>query len=521
MDEIFSDWVSEAYQCLWAGKQAATAELHGFTVLTCFPADRSTVTVRDEYPQIWNHITAALEGGRAGGLVVTGHPGVGKTYFLKYALAMALKAKIPVAYCEEPGFYYFCDARGCRRYPTAPIQWHKMETGKLFLALVDSNSSLAQPPLIFFHEYQRCYTIQTTSPDPARYYPWAEEARALFWIMPPWTEAEVLKLQQFYQQQGPQNWSDGDAFYSPVEIFNALGPSAQKCFAANNHKTPQGLEEDFLSYLDPNAFLDHVDAIATTVPSSTSPPDPDFHRILSVSKRHGATNPMHAPKFHHYIPTLFLCKIVSEGFRRRTAAEQVALIAQFAGLEVPHAMSFIYKPTILHFLGSSQTSITCHLADCSTFSLGPGLVLVGDQVDTDASIVLCDNRIYILRKGFPWIDAFIISEDQTRVTILQMTVAFRREVVSSAVTALIQLVKQSMPGVPSTVTKWSFIFVSPGASGEKMARKLQEVKLRGHQPTVFAGWLEIGALLSYPEEVLDALKREDAEDLKEVLHDNV
>ena len=217
-------------------------------------------------------------------------------------------------------------------------------------------------------------------------------------------------------------------------------------------------------------------------------------------------------RFDHAVPTLFLRRLLSAYFRRRTTSEQVALISKISKVPQPEALSFVYEPAILDVLCApgghgAKRSVVCHLADrpASSYTLGPGLVLASDRVtpDSTASIVPRDNHIYLLRSGsgFPWINAFVVSERQTRVTMLQTTVNYRREVVSSAVARVVELVQRSMPDTSAEI-KWSFIFVSPGGRGETMAKALREVQFRGRRPTVTAGWLEVGAWLSYEEEVV-------------------
>ncbi|KAI1785080.1 hypothetical protein LXA43DRAFT_1039867 [Ganoderma leucocontextum] len=524
-------WMQELYDCSWVASEAFTEERHGLTVVTSFsPAvlDR-IVVVRQEYLQLWDHLREAHEGKRRGGLVLTGHPGTGKSSFLRYAFTRAMHEKIPVAYCTSPDGYFYCDENGCARYPLAgPMTLHHMGEGKFFLALVDSSFTPVTPPVTFLDRYQRCYTVQETPLDPARWHGLAKEREAEFWILPFWTEDEVRKLQQCYEDDGPHPWTDRDGYYSPLDVFHLLGPSVRQCFfEGGNRKTPLGPAIDFQRHLDPDAFLDNLDAVITAVHRSmdaASPEHPDLYRLLFAYKRHDLTNPIRYPVLCYNIPTLHLSRVLLATFRQRTDDEQVALIAKLAKL--PQVMSFVYEPIILDVLSSPDVpaAVACHLADGSTFTLGPGLVLAGDQVTAGASIVPRDNHIYFLRNGLPWLSAVVISEDQTRVTILHTTVAYRRKVVSSAVSAVIKLLRRSMPNTSLAVTKWTLIFVSPGASGEQMAKKMVKVKFRNREqhPAVAAGWLEIGAHLSesYPEKVLDELKRRDAVHLDEVVDDD-
>ena len=293
-----------------------------------------------------------------------------------------------------------------------------------------------------------------------------------------------------------------------------------------NRKTAEGPAHDFQAFLRPDDVFDNADdfiaALRTETATSPRPDLVDFHRFFVVSKPYHLSNPMpYNVRFDHAVPTLFLRRLLSVYFRRRTTSEQVALISKISKILQPEALSFVYEPAILDVLCApgghsdrSSVGVVCHLAaDCpassSSFTLGPGLVLASDRVtaDSTAPFVLRDNHIYLLRSGggFPWINAFVVSEQRTRVTMLQTTVNYRREVVSSAVGRVVELVQRAMPNTSTSASgaiKWSFIFVSPGGRGETMAKALREVQFRGRRPTVTAGWLEVGAWLAYEEEVV-------------------
>ena len=127
--------------------------------------------------------------------------------------------------------------------------------------------------------------------------------------------------------------------------------------------------------------------------------------------------------------------------------------------------------------------------------------------------------------------------------MLQTTVnRARREVVSSAVSGVVELLQRSMPNTDARAAtiEWSLVFVSPGVRGEELARTLGEVHFRGGgRPRVVAGWVEIGGLLGYAEVLVrvlivwqmelkvadglgnqDVLKHEDAEALAEEIDDD-
>ena len=219
MNGQMSDWIKDVYDRLWSRSEEFTTERHGLTILTCLPPSHlgQIIAVRDEYPELWDFIKEAHEGKHYEGLVLTGHTGgtgaramlaqfrinsnirclAGKHYFILYAFARAMKERIPVAFCDSPSEYYFCDGTGCRLYPTSPLVLHKVHTGKFFLALVGSGESMPVPPRNFLHRSQMCFTIQATSPLSALRCHWSESIRdgAQYWIMSPWTENEVHKLQ--------------------------------------------------------------------------------------------------------------------------------------------------------------------------------------------------------------------------------------------------------------------------------------------------------------------------------------
>ena len=89
--------------------------------------------------------------------------------------------------------------------------------------------------------------------------------------------------------------------------------------------------------------------------------------------------------------------------------------------------------------------------------------------------------------------------------MLQTTVnRARREVVSSAVSGVVELLQRSM--MPNTdaravAIKWSFVFVSPGVGGEELAQTLGEVHFRGGRTPRGCRGMG-GGLLGYAEEVL-------------------
>ncbi|PIL26848.1 hypothetical protein GSI_11028 [Ganoderma sinense ZZ0214-1] len=476
--------------------------------------------VREEYLELWDFLKDAYNGKHYEGLVVTGQPGIGKTRFLHYALARALKEHIPVAFCDGAQSYYFCDATGCRLYSTADRVLHKVEPGKFFLALVDSNAAVKSPPQVFIDRSQFCYTVQATSPQPDRWRNWAKEREAAeYWVMSPWVKSEVRKLQNFCEQEGPCPWKDSEAdYYSPLELFDSLGPSPRACFSVRGRRRIAGPEEDFFEYLRPDDALRHVDDFIAALTTSMVTPvrqGENFHRLFFASKPYDTSNPMpYGPQFHYTIPTDLISRLLFKYFNKRSLEEQLALLSKFA--PYPQLMGLVLEPLVLMFLTSSEDPIPCHLVSGLTIMLRPRLRTVDLQVDPDIAIEVRHNDIHVPRGGFPSLDAFIIiiDKDPKQILLLQMTVASTHKVVSKGVAAIIKLIEQS---TESENYSFKFIFVTPGPSGEKMAKKLENIKIRIRGPPsvdVEAGWIETGSLLGpCPEEILRQLQRFDTDNV--------
>ncbi|KAF9012152.1 hypothetical protein BDZ89DRAFT_912053, partial [Hymenopellis radicata] len=157
---------SLAYDCLQdVGKvTAALSMTMGFL---------DVLVVREEY----DLVRKMLEKPDHKAVVVTGHPGIGKTTFLLYLLLYRLERKLPTAVQLSSNHYYIFDEHGaCAR----PLTHEDPRLQKCW-ALSDSNGSVIDPCEVFQSRAQR--VIQMTPPTPERWKEWAKQCGAAIIVM--------------------------------------------------------------------------------------------------------------------------------------------------------------------------------------------------------------------------------------------------------------------------------------------------------------------------------------------------
>ncbi|KAJ7229167.1 hypothetical protein GGX14DRAFT_617124 [Mycena pura] len=123
------------------------------------------LVVRDEYPLLRTNLELA-EMPRYWAVVVTGHPGIGKTMFLIYLLLYRLEHKKPTAVQVTRDRYYVFDEQGVTAFRLD--QFPSRLQG--CWALVDSNQYVIAPcaPLTS----RAKYVVLTTPPEPSRWKKW-------------------------------------------------------------------------------------------------------------------------------------------------------------------------------------------------------------------------------------------------------------------------------------------------------------------------------------------------------------
>ncbi|PIL28677.1 hypothetical protein GSI_08721 [Ganoderma sinense ZZ0214-1] len=382
-----------AYNGIWKEGRPFVRNEGGVDVLVDLlgaMARQSPVMVRSEYLQVFQHIRtmmSALSPAELAGLVLTGHSGIGKTSFLYYALGAALAAHMPVVFCNRSDFCVLFDYHGVHVINLAGAFF-----GRRILFLVDSNSNICSPPGAFTQHTFGGMIVQATSPDPSRWKQWAKELCASSWVMGLWEREEMLALQRTTEALGQPAWASpppGTAVYTPVEVFDLLGPSPRTCMReAGRVKSQDGPQADFAAYLALPALSSDFEGVLSTVCCDRAPPKAyeadDLERIFFLSNA-GRPNPYSRSGmlFHYNVPTLFLCRTLCAALRARPTATQRHIARTFAPSSAGAAP--FYLPLALDLLLGSRAGHTCHIVDPesqtessstpASFRLGPGLSL--------------------------------------------------------------------------------------------------------------------------------------------------
>ncbi|KAF9231549.1 hypothetical protein BU15DRAFT_55981 [Melanogaster broomeanus] len=151
--------------------------------------DSRIMIVREEYRLAMKALEEA-EVYRKGAAVL-GQPGIGKTFFLIYALVEHLRKARPTAFQSHPQTYFLFTEKGVTTHSTDDAEPLKLWHG--IWALSDSNLVTISPAVVFLEAPSIC-TIQATSPDAKRWKEWTKQYKAHRYIMDNWTSEELSAL---------------------------------------------------------------------------------------------------------------------------------------------------------------------------------------------------------------------------------------------------------------------------------------------------------------------------------------
>ncbi|KIJ23241.1 hypothetical protein M422DRAFT_39715 [Sphaerobolus stellatus SS14] len=163
--------------------------------------------VRKAYKTMFDHI---WQRAFSKGVVITGQPGIGKTYFLWYALVCLIKKRQPVAFATNNLVYLFYDNRvwftpaetSNVSFPLGRPVTDSEERWPFLFVLIDHDISTSEP-IPQLHAGEDVFPIQASSPSPNRFKTWAKARNAALWGLPLWDETELnkaLHLQSQYRE---------------------------------------------------------------------------------------------------------------------------------------------------------------------------------------------------------------------------------------------------------------------------------------------------------------------------------
>ncbi|VDB90049.1 unnamed protein product [Peniophora sp. CBMAI 1063] len=175
--------------------------------------EEGVLVVRPEYELLRERLMSGdLE--RFERVVVTGHPGIGKTMCMLYILLYRLHRKLPTAIEVRSGEFTIFDGQGCTTYTnqiSASSAAH--ERLKACWALSDSNAHVTIPSISFVSRAAR--VVQFTSPEEKRWKGWSKEWGAVLVIMDLPTMLDIAAVAHAYS-------------HSPTEaltLASEFGPS--------------------------------------------------------------------------------------------------------------------------------------------------------------------------------------------------------------------------------------------------------------------------------------------------------
>ncbi|KAI0296173.1 hypothetical protein BC826DRAFT_245614 [Russula brevipes] len=156
-----------------------------------------------------------------GGVVIAGHPGIGKTMFLCYLLALRLRNKQATFFQYTPDVVILFDSLGVTLLP--PNDEADTSAPKGSWALIDSNTEVKSVPPIFTGTQCPYFVVVAASPRRERWRSLRHNRPDIkVWYMEPFTLEELIQAREL---------SEAKLSERNIKVFfEKYGPSARECF---------------------------------------------------------------------------------------------------------------------------------------------------------------------------------------------------------------------------------------------------------------------------------------------------
>ncbi|KDQ09637.1 hypothetical protein BOTBODRAFT_190954 [Botryobasidium botryosum FD-172 SS1] len=483
-------WTNKIWSLLWGEPEAITSD--DSTLHPCFDMPHS-VHIQEEYKHIWKYIEGQLDQDyrdRLGGLVLWGHPGIGKTSFLYYALAKALAAERPVAVCFRHHSSFLFTRTG-----VATLS-HTMDASFLpngVLALCDTNQEVLMPPMIFGWKTSPAFTVHAASHG-SQWRSWRTQKDALVWTMSAWRREEILNASTQTKTQ--------PNCYSPIELFDLIGPSPRACLKPRRIQKTGSPETDIARYfkLDSRPLVRNHFDLALALGGS------NILSILQMEEFHGfflasprkplapdGSGLCHGPDINYMIPTAFLQKLFLDPIRTWKPRELFEFLKKLRSS--PKVAALVYTALAVQALSSlpDLEPLTCTLACGTSFAFSHRLDVVSLPESFAKPFAPADNTLYIPPVGFATIDAVAVTENARRLTLLQMTLAEKHVINLDSIRKILDCFTSE-----TTFDSRAFVFVVPSETkGEMLSarRSIEFTRVKGGSASgaesVDVGWAPI------------------------------
>ncbi|KAH9074287.1 hypothetical protein EDB83DRAFT_2657196 [Lactarius deliciosus] len=398
--------------------------------------------VRQEYEVAWedfDYDTARSKG--QNGVVVTGQPGIGKTFFLYYLLFRLLSEGTPVSLQLAPYIFVFRDD-GVYRHSQEP-EPGCIPTGTW--ALSDAGRLDHTPCNAFLYAAGRhtAWVIQTTSPLETKWKQWAKQYTADMFVMNGFSAAEITAL-------GKVQGLDASAL---LRNYEKWGPSARTCV-----RLVRDPQREFRHAIVVNNAADAF--VERPPPRTTFDAIQVFHVLFSVrpevEENGGRTVPV-AEMATEYIKRIISCAAAgAEAHNRikfyRTISTQAAFKGSAGDMFEGFVLSWLYagsaEPLRCSATGLPQLEIPACGEEKTTFFGGKNSL---GKVKWD-KLPLC---LLPTARNFPTADAIVVT-DEFIITI-QVTVSYKHKAKDEGFKKIKELISPH-----AKREKWRHVFVTDG-----------------------------------------------------------
>ncbi|KAH9974969.1 hypothetical protein BGW80DRAFT_1169885 [Lactifluus volemus] len=424
----------------------------------------SRLLIRAEYLRIYNWVEEMYDEGtpnRPAAVVVTGQPGIGKTYWAYYALRRRLGEKSDTLWFQASESYLFC-SEGVLIVP-ADFLFRKFSSR--IWTLIDSSESPSGIPIEL---RPGVFPIYLTPPTRASWSKLAQSWSDYRAIMNPWTKAEV--------EYATKSLISKEEISDALQRYDRLGPTARLCL----EMTPVRVEayvnvrDASIAKASPDLFEECLSSFHQENPHDLS------HKICLIRRKQGS--PLgHADWTIHLISAaveqqvakrledfsidqlLGTWKIVSRFIGARTMAgtifealvhrkfstciklAAIPMVRSKSTLSRWHALFSTKRPETATIHGAAKKNFPLQVKAPRTF------VYV---VDTTTKLKIKPDVYYVPQSGQQVaFDSFILSGGY--LNLFQCTASHKHTIKDSLVNFLARC-----SGLPAH-NRWRFVFVLP------------------------------------------------------------
>ncbi|THH30571.1 hypothetical protein EUX98_g3613 [Antrodiella citrinella] len=290
-----------------------------------------------------------------------------------------------------------------------------------------------------------------------------------------------MQLMQYKQASGEHSIR---GTYTPAEIYDLLGPTARACFSpmTRSIRKTGSPKSDFASLL-PTSDIVYL----TTSPMAVGSFLEDCRNFDRFFFTDPEENPAPYVQTRYHVPTRFLRQVLFLGFKVGAYHSVAGLVGMFSNKW--KLLANVYDILVLDVLCVYHLPFRCYTVEGGrdgrpgTFTLGPNLRQATYIAGNPWSPV--DRTIYVPRTPIPFVDAFVLTENRTRVTILHSQIVTntrlssyigprvplnmqRTEVPQASVDAVVRIFREAAEREKNPVPfpkRWSALYVTPFGSG--------------------------------------------------------